>query len=496
MNNLIHYIENRSSSAYHAIRCFARLLYCLDKWKFKAKIINTMPDWKLLDYLKIGEYKIISSLHSYFFSDEIKALSKQQKISVNSKIIQLKPFIDKYNIIRTSGRLQACKSINFNTKHQIILPKCNFTYNLIRDIHEANLHSTKISTLSFIGQKYCPIYAKSIINRVIHQCIICFKSNPTNKQQIMGDLPLDRVNASFPFVKVSIDYAGPIDIKASKLRTAAPIKSYVALFKCLTTKAIHLELVTDLSSKSFIATLDRFISRRRLPTDIYSDNATYFEGANNEFKKIMTTIQSTLQNYFDKKSIKWHFSTPRAPHMGGFWESGIKQMKYYLKRILEDKLLKFEEMYTLICRIESILNSRPITELSDNPEDFEALTPGHFIIGRPLNCKLKEKTDEIKSSYRNRWNLIQQIQQFFWKQGYNNLINNQIRPKNFQIEASYKINDLVLIKDVNTPTMKWKLGRIIGIFKGKYGISRNIKIKTDKGEIERHVNYVYKLPLD
>jgi hypothetical protein len=182
--------------------------------------------------------------------------------------------------------------------------------------------------------------------------------------------------------------------------------------------------------------------------------------------------------------------------MGGLWENGIKQAKYHLKRVLTEKNLTFEEMTTVLCRIEAILNSRPITPLSDNPNDIEALTPGHFLIGRPLNCKLEQDVTNLKTNRVNRWQLIQKAQQLFWNQWYDDIINNQTRPKGFQFEVNYQLNDLVLMKEANVPTMKWKLGRIIKLISGKDGIVRNVRIKTSSGELERHVRYICKLPTE
>lgn len=492
---LIDYINERYSSPRSLINVFASILCGIDNWKRKTLKIIKDKIFRV-EYIKLGEKAVIRIIQHAMFQNEIKSLSKGKSVSSTSSLKQLHPFIDDEGIVRTSGRISACKAIKEDTKHQIILPKCKFVYNLIRQIHTDNLHSTKFSTLSFVRQKYWPLHAKSLINYVVHQCVSCFKAKPIDSTQIMGELPADRINACYPFSKVSVDYAGPINLKASALRSTAVIKAYIALFKCITTKAIHLELVSDLSSAAFIASLDRFTSRRGLPTDIYSDNATCFEGTDNHFKKIAIELQPELEKYYNNKQIKWHFITPRAPHMGGLWENGIKQAKYHLKRVLTEKSLTFEEMTTILCRIEAILNSRPITPLSDNPNDIEALTPGHFLIGRPLNSKLEQDVTSIKTNRLNRWQLIQQAQQLFWKQWYDDIINNQIRPKGFQFEVNYQLNDLVLIKEANIPTMKWKLGRIIKLIIGKDGIVRNVRIKTSTGELERHVRYICKLPTD
>jgi len=493
LDHMVNYIENRYSHPSKLIKIFASLLKKIDGWKEKADIEN---NHQAVDYELLGKIKIIKILQFHFFPQEMKNLSKGKEIHASSSIKQLTPFIDNQGIMRTRGRIGESEALSYDNKYQIILPKCQFTYNLIREIHLENLHATKLSTLAFVRQNYWPIQAKSMINKIINRCVKCFKASPKCQGQIMGDLPPDRVNQSNAFEKVAIDYAGPILIKAGKIRNSTAMKSYIALFKCMSTKAIHLELLTDLTTVAFIATFDRFTSRRGLPTDIYSDNATCFEGASNEFKRLTKDLHQQLEDYYNSKNIKWHFITPRAPHMGGYWENGIKQLKHHLKRVMTDRLMTFEEFSTLLCRIEAILNSRPITSISEDPNDFQALTPGHFLIGRALNGRLERDLTNKQTSQLKRWDMIQQAQQLFWKYWYKDIINSQIRPKGSQNNIKYQLNDLVLIKDSNVPSMKWKLGRIIVLHYGRDNKIRNVTIKTSSTELQRHVAYICKLPVE
>jgi hypothetical protein len=157
-------------------------------------------------------------------------------------------------------------------------------------------------------------------------------------------------------------------------------------------KAIHLELVGDLTTVSFLAALERFISRRGKPQLMLSDNGTNFVGARSELEALHNQFQSEAQKlaiatYCADRSIQWKFIPPRSPHFGGLWESGVKSVKFHLKRIVGGQgTFDYEELYTILCRIEGILNSRPITPASSDTRDLEPLTPGHFLIFRPLNA--------------------------------------------------------------------------------------------------------------
>lgn len=151
-------------------------------------------------------------------------------------------------------------------------------------------------------------------------------------------------------------------------------KSYIALFICFSTKAIHLVAVSDLSSNSFIAALRRFAKRRGCPRRIFCDNATNFVGARNELYEIQQFVKQRAKEIDDKfcisNNIEWKFIPPFSPHMRGLWEAGIKSCKFHLKRVIGQSLLTFEELSTALTQIEACLNSRPICQLSSTPTDF------------------------------------------------------------------------------------------------------------------------------
>jgi len=157
----------------------------------------------------------------------------------------------------------------------------------------------------------------------------------------------------------------------------------------MSTKAIHLELVSDLSTPAFINSLKRFVTRRGKCLNIYSDNDSNFKGANHELRALYECItqqshQTMIDHFCTEQAIQRHFIPPYSPHMGGLWEAGIKSVKTHLRRTLSGALLTFEEMYIVLTQVEAVLNFRPLTPVSNDPTDFTALTPGHFLIGESL----------------------------------------------------------------------------------------------------------------
>ncbi|XP_055941832.1 uncharacterized protein LOC129971878 [Argiope bruennichi] len=179
----------------------------------------------------------------------------------------------------------------------------------------------------------------------------------------MGNLPPERVNPNPVFSNTGVDFCGPFLIRYKNQRKGKLHKVYVAIFACLVTKAIHLEIVFDLTSQAFIACLKRFFSRRGKCSTLFSDKSKSFIGANKELKKLASLVNfpdEILSRFLAMENISWKFLPPRAPNFGGLWESGVKSFKHHLKRTVADAKLFYEEFLTVITQIEGILNSRPI----------------------------------------------------------------------------------------------------------------------------------------
>jgi hypothetical protein len=286
----------------------------------------------------------------------------------------------------------------------------------------------------------------------------------------MGDLPLDRVQYEHPFYRTGIDFAGPINLKVGLPRSKTTTKGYLAIFVCMSTKAVHIEIVSDLSAEAFIAALNRFFARRGIAKHIFTDNGRNFVGTASEIKDVYQKLtsdefQNTLKSAIKYDNIEWHFIPPRAPHFGGLWEAAVKHTKYYLIRIIGQHLLTFEEMSTITCKVEAILNSRPLIPESDDPNDCGVLTPGHFLVGRPLNAKPEEMITEFPDNYLKRWHLLKKLSQLFWRRFNTEYLHNlQQRSKCYRNKTPVQIGQLVILKEDNVPIQKWLVGRIVKVY--------------------------------
>ncbi|XP_020913427.1 uncharacterized protein LOC110251106 [Exaiptasia diaphana] len=346
--------------------------------------------------------------------------------------------------------------------------------------------------MATIRQTYWIIGARDLIRRFVHKCIVCRRQRAETMQQIMGSLPSDRITSGArAFVNTGVDFAGPVSLKTGRGRGSRTEKAWIALFVCLAVKAVHLELVTSLSTEAFIATLKRFIARRGKPKAMYSDNGTNFVGARKELRRLIASEEHNdkVTTYLQQDNVEWHFIPQRGSHFGGLWEAGIKSMKYHLRRVLGNVSLAYEEMYTTLCQIEACLNSRPLTPLSSSPTDLQPLTPGHFLITTPLNQLPEEDLSEVKVNRLNRWQHLKQLHQHFWKRWSKEYLNQlQQRVKWRKEKRNLQKNDLVILKEENTPPAKWVLGRVEDLHFGQDGKCRVVTVKTQNGTYTRPIS--------
>ncbi|XP_037932535.1 uncharacterized protein LOC119667317 [Teleopsis dalmanni] len=399
---------------------------------------------------------IIKTIQGSEFAKEISDLKQCKAINSSSQLNILAPFIDEQGVLRVGGRLEA-STLPYDAKHPMVIPYNHSIVKLMFKMkHEENSHCAPQLLLSTMRQNFWPIKGKIMARNIVHTCVICSKAKPKLMDQLMGNLPTDRVTLTKPFFTTGVDYCGPIWIHY-KIRGKRPTKAYLAVFCCFATKAVHLEVVSDLTTEAFIAAIQRFISRRGRCQTIYSDNATNFVGARNQLQELQSTIYSEngkekIIKTSSNKGIDFKFIPPRAPHFRGLWEAAVKSAKHSMIKGIFNASLTYEELTTVITEIEAMLNSRPITKMSSDPNDLTALTPGHFLIGEPLTTNVDPYQKESRMSLSSRWRLVSELKQEFWRRWSKEYLNElQSRYKWKQQKANLCQGDLVIIKDDNLP---------------------------------------------
>ncbi|GFX81266.1 integrase catalytic domain-containing protein [Trichonephila clavipes] len=267
----------------------------------------------------------------YLTADEVK-----RSTEFLAKIAQLSEFKAEIDALKKELVEGFCNAdLPFEAKHQIIIPsKHKYTKLLFEHMHKKFFHIGAQDLVHQIRMQFWPINGKGIARKTVHDCIACFRQKPTGVDQLMGNLPSERVTPSAPFLNSGVDFCGPFQIK---------------------------------------------------------------------FIKLICNKNETLANYFASEAIQWKFIPPRSPNFGGLWEAGVKSFKHHLYRTLVNSKITFEEFETIIIQIEGILNSRPLVPLSDNINEYEVLTPGHFIIGRPISAIPEPAILDISDNRLSRW---------------------------------------------------------------------------------------------
>jgi hypothetical protein len=390
-------------------------------------------------------------------------------------------FFDDDGLLRVGGRLKNSDN-HFEMNHPILLPKSsNVTIILIRESHRLVGHLGRNSVSANLRKKYWVINGNAAVKRVLRECIICKKLQGPHSTQKMADLPSTRLAADVPaFTHVGTDFFGPFIVKIGRTTH----KRYGVIFTCMSSRAVHLEVSHSLEANSFLNALRRFICRRGNVSSITSDNGTNFVGGNNELcKSIKTWNQNVIENWLKQRDITWKFNSPHSSHHGGVWERLIRSVRKVLTSLMSEQPIKLndEGLSTLMCEVEFILNSRPLTQQSDDPNDLEAITPNHLILLNPggnLPPGIFKPSDNYAT---RRWRQIQYLADLFWTRWRKEYLPSlQQRQKWVTNQRPHQPGDLVLVVDINLPRNQWPLGRVTEAIRSEDGRIRRAKIRISK----------------
>lgn len=430
----------------------------------------------------------ISQKETYF--EELNVLKAKKQLSSNCGLLSLSPFLDEFGLLRVGGRLEN-STFSFDKKHPILLSsKHRLTRLIFEEEHRKLMHAGPQLLLYSVRERYWVVNGRNIARSVVSKCVLCKRYRGKTVVPMMGNLPKQRLTPSLPFECSGVDFAGPFYITDRKGRGCRITKCYLCLFVCFATKALHLEAVSELSKEAFILTLRRFIARRGKPSIIFCDNGSNFVGASNELNNFIKNNQEYVARFGTEEHIKFKFSPAYSPNFGGLFEAGVKSAKHHVRRILGDKHLTYEELATLFVQVEAILNSRPLCPLSSNPTDLVPLTPGHFLIGRPLTSIPSQDVTEIKENRLNRYEHLEQMRQHFWRRWHHEYISELQNKVKWQKQKypELQVGDMVVLKEDGCPPLKWRIGRVHTIYPGSDGIARVADVLTSTGIIRRAFN--------
>lgn len=427
------------------------------------------------------------------FGYEVKVIKSKGKLGKSSKIASLTPTIGNDGLIRANGRVTSAAAVGFNN-HPIVLEGSHFaTKLLIADYHRRYYHGSTETVVNEIRQKYYIIGLRNALRSIAARCIVCRLRRGRPMNPVMAPLPSCRTAVrQRPFSHCGLDYFGPMWVKIGRRRE----KRWGVLFTCLTTRAVALDLAHSLSSSSAIMALQRLSSERGQPMIIYSDNGTNFRGASKELRNaILTLDHDKIINFAAGKGIEWRFNPPDAPHMGGAWERLVRSVKRALDTTLKDQAPCGEVLITVLKEIQHSVNSRPLTHVSVDPRDQEALTPNHFLIGTSSSSVNLGNYDASWVSPRRQYRLVQHYAELFWKRWLREYLPTLLpRNKWREDENPIKIGDIVLIIDLQAPRNQWRKGVVIRVVPSdKDGVVRIAEIRTSAGTYTRATRKLVKI---
>ncbi|KAJ8332755.1 hypothetical protein SKAU_G00416510, partial [Synaphobranchus kaupii] len=435
---------------------------------------------------RIAALALIKAAQREAFEEELKWFSqKSAKLPQTNKIYQLDPILEN-GLLRVGGRLRK-SSASLELKHPIILPREGIVTQLILDdCHKKTQHQGRGQTLNELrASGYWIIGASKVVAKHIKDCVTCRRVRRPIEEQRMADLPVDRVDPSPPFSYTGIDCFGPFYTKQGRKE----FKRYGLLFTCLSSRAVHIEMLEDLTTDAFLNALRCFIAIRGAVRQIRCDRGTNFIGAKNELGKgLMELDKERIATYLARKQCDFLMNVPEASHMGGVWERQIRTVRSVMSSVLAQATGRLDDtsLRTFFYEAMSIVNSRPLTtDTINDPKSVEPLTPNHLLTMKtsvPLPPPGKFVREDLYA--RKRWRRVQYLTEQFWSRWRKEyLANVSLRQRWHAPRRNVQVGDVVIVKDDNIPRNEWKLARIVETSEDDDGLVRKVKLQIGQSNL-------------
>lgn len=488
----------RYSSAQRLLRVTAYVLLAAEKFEKRLRETTTLT----VSLLSKAEMLWVKEVQTHL----------EKHLQFNGWKKQLGLFIDSEGVWRCGGRLSNA-DVPYTTKHPILLPRDHpMTKLLVLKAHTRVSHNGIKETLTEVRAKYWVLKGRSLVKRILHNCLVCkrFEGRPYSAP-VPPPLPEFRVTRGTPFTSTGVDFAGPLYVKMTGNENT---KVWICLYTCCTIRAVHLDLVPDLTTSSFLRSLKRFTARRGLPKRFVSDNGKTFKAA---AKAIQVIVKSQeVQEHLTGLGVEWRFNVERAPWWGGIFERMVRSTKRCLKKTIGRARLTFDELLTILVEIEMVINSRPLTYVS--PDDLqEPLTPAHFLTGRRILslpdgiCCGDDPDDEdvtlTHDHLTRRMKYLNVVLNHFWKRWQLEYLL-ELRESHRHKHASSSSNgataintgDVVLLQE-DKPRAFWRLARVKRLITGRDGRVRAaiLTVPSSDGHtstFQRPIQLLYPLETD
>ena len=430
--------------------------------------------------LRDAEVWILKQVQRASYPEETHSLALGKELPGKSGLLPLSPYRDDDGLMRVGGRLGNAP-VPEDARHPIILPpRGEITRLVILQKHEKCGHAGVAQTLNETREKYWVVRGRTAVKQLLQWCPTCRRLRALPRPPRMASLPAARFDTARPFSSTGVDMFGPLYVKRFR-RTE---KRYGLLATCMATRAIHLEVVHSLDTASCIMALRRFFARRGKPSVIFSDNGTNFVGSCRELKAELRAMEREIAENLSAFEVDWHFNPPAASHMGGVWERLIRSVKKTLKVVVGPQTLTDEVLVTVLTEVEHMINSRPLTHVSSEPTDPEALTPNHFLLGGASRHLAPGLVKDRDMCSRRRWKHAQAVAEHVWKRWTREYVPTLIQRSKWRKEQrNLQVGDLVLMAESNMSRGSWPLARIRRVFPSADGRVRSAELQTASGKL-------------
>lgn len=428
------------------------------------------------------------------FPTEYQALTTGKPIPLSSRLLTLSPELDKTTaLIRVGGRLRRATNLSYSTLHPIVLdPKHPITRLLIKQYDTKLCHPGPERVFAEMRRYYWILRGREAIRRHQHFCVECQKWRAKPKIPKMAELPPARLRLMKPaFYSTGIDCFGPFLVKRGRSNE----KRWGIIFKCMTTRCVHLDLLSNMDTDSFLMALRRMVARRGTPFEILADQGTNFRGGDKELQIAFASMSPHLQNQLAKQKIQFHYNPPNAPHFGGMWEREIRSVKTTMRTIIGSQTLTEEVLRTLLIEVETILNAKPLGYVSSDVADPDPVTPNYLLMGRPDASLPQVIYPESEILSRKRWRQSQVLADQFWTSFIKNYLPTlQPRQKWMRDSNNLTPGTVVMIIDYQLPRALWPVGKVVTIYPGSDGNVRSAEIEVKNKHYHRPVSRLITLP--
>ena len=426
----------------------------------------------------------ISTAESLWIQEAQRQLVEDPNFAVWKK--QLELFCDPNGIWRCGGRMSNA-DLSYSAKHPVLLPRRHpLTVLIVKDAHEKVFHNGVKETLIEIRSRFWILKGRSLVKSIIRQCSLCrrFEGRPYLAPP-PPPLPEFRVKEEPPFTYTGVNFAGPLYIKSSN--TTEGGKVWLCLYTCCVVRAVHLDIVCDMTTAAFLRSFKRFTSRRGLPRKIVSDNGKTFKAA----AKIIDAVirHEDVQRHFAGVGVTWLFNIEKAPWWGGMFERLIRSTKRCLRKVIGKAKLDYDELLTVVTEVEMIINSRPLSYVT--PDDLEEpLTPSHFLTGKRTMSipdgifTDPDWDDDVQITIpelNRRMRHLNSVLNHFWKRWKGEYLLELRESHRYSSSgaqtATISAGDIVLVHD-EVPRALWRLAKVEEVVTGQDGHSRGAVIRV------------------